>query len=70
MVIQAHAPTSNTEEAKFEEFYEDLQDRIEITPQKRCPFHYGGLECKSRMSRDTWSNSKFGLEYEMKQGKG
>ena len=24
--------------------------------QKRCPFHYRGLECKSRNSRDTWSN--------------
>ena len=24
--------------------------------QKRCPFHYGGLECLSRKSRDTWSN--------------
>ena len=24
--------------------------------QKRCPFHYRGLECKSRKSRDTWSN--------------
>ena len=28
---------------------------------KRCPFHYRGLECKSRKSRNTWSNSKFGL---------
>ena len=26
--------------------------------QKRCPFHYRGLECKSRMSRNTWSNRK------------
>ena len=25
---------------------------------KRCPFHYRGLECKSRKSRDTWSNKK------------
>ena len=24
--------------------------------QKRCPFHYRGLECKSKKSRDTWSN--------------
>ena len=24
--------------------------------QKRCPLHYRGLECKSRKSRDTWSN--------------
>ena len=26
--------------------------------QKRCPFHYRGLECKSRRSRNTWSNGK------------
>ena len=56
MVIQAYAPTSNTEEAEFEWFYEDLQDLLEITPQKRCPFHYKRLECKSRKSRNTWSN--------------
>ena len=29
--------------------------------QKRCHFHYRGLECKSRKSRDTWSTGKFGL---------
>ena len=59
-VIQAYAPTSNTEEGEVERFYEDLQDLLELTPQKRCPFHYRGLECKSRKSRDTWSNSKVG----------
>ena len=53
-VIQAYAPTSNAEEA--ERFYEDLQDLLELTPKKRCPFHYRGLECKSRKSRNTWSN--------------
>ena len=26
--------------------------------QKRCPFHYRGLECKSRKSRNTWSNRR------------
>ena len=55
MVIQAYAPTSNAEEAEVEEFYEDLQGLLVLTTKKR-PFHYRGLECKSRMSRDTWSN--------------
>ena len=55
-VIQVYAPTSNTEVAEVEWFYEDLQDLLELTPQKRCPFHYRGLECKSRKSRNTWSN--------------
>ena len=51
-VIQVYAPTSNTKEADVEWFYEDLQNLLELT-QKRCPFHYRGLECKSRKSRDT-----------------
>ena len=55
-VIQVYAPTRNAEETKVERFYEDLQDLLELTPKKRCPFHYRGLECKSRKSRNTWSN--------------
>ena len=55
-VIQVYAPTSNTEEAEVERFYEDLQDPLELTPKKICPFHSRGLECKSRKSRNTWSN--------------
>ena len=51
-VIQICAPTSNAEEAEVEQFYEDLQDLLEL----RCPFHYKGLECKSRKSRNTWSD--------------
>ena len=54
--IQVYALTSNAEEAEVEWFYEDLQDLLELTPQKSCPFHYRGLECKSRKSRKTWSN--------------
>ena len=34
MVIQAYAPTSNAEEDEVEWFYEDLQDLLELTPQK------------------------------------
>ena len=56
-VIQAYAPASNAEEAEVEWFYEDLQDLLELKP-KRCPFHYRGLECKSRKSRNTWSNKQ------------
>ena len=55
-VIQAYAPTSKAEEAEVEWFYEDLQDLLELIPKKRCPFHYRGLEYKSRKSRNTWSN--------------
>ena len=55
-MIQAYAPNSNAEKAEVERFCEDLQDLLEVTPKKRCPFHYRGLECKSRKSRNTWSN--------------
>ena len=55
-VIQVYALATNAEEAEVEWFYEDLQDLLELTPKKRCPFHYRGMECKSRKSRNTWSN--------------
>ena len=32
--IQVYAPTSNAEETEVERFYEDLQDLLEVTPQK------------------------------------
>ena len=43
ILIQVYAPNSNAEEAEVEWFYEDLQDLLELI-QKRCPFHYKGLE--------------------------
>ena len=68
-VIQIYAPSSNAEEVEVEGFYEDLQELLELTPKKRCPFHSRGLECKSRKSRNTWSNRHLALECGMKQGK-
>ena len=55
-VTQVYGPTSNAEEAGVEWFLEDLQDLFRTNTQKRCPFHYRGLECKSRKSRNTRSN--------------
>ena len=49
-------PTSNVEGAEVEWCYEDLQDLLELTPQKDVLFNIDGLECKNRKSRDTWSN--------------
>ena len=54
-VIQVCVPTSNTEEAEVERFYEEP---FRTNTQKRCPFHYRGLEHKSRKSRNTWSNGQ------------
>ena len=40
-VIQVYAPTSNTEEAEVERFYEDLQDLLELTSPKDILFIIG-----------------------------
>ena len=54
-VIQVYAPTVMLKKLKLNgsmKTYKTFWTNI----QKRCPFHYSGLECKSRISRDTWSN--------------
>ena len=56
-VIQVYAPTSNTEEAEIERFYEDLQDLLELTPKKDVLFIIG--DCNAKVgSQETpgWSN--------------
>ena len=45
-VIQVYAPTSNAEEAEVEEFYEDLQDHLELTPPKYILFIIGDWNAK------------------------
>ena len=45
-VIQVYAPTSNTEEAEVEQFYEDLQDLLELTPKKDVLFTIGDWNAK------------------------
>ena len=58
-VTQVYAPTTNPKEAEAEHFCEDLQDLPELTTRKkRCSFYHRVLECKSRKSRDTWSNTQ------------
>ena len=68
-VIQVYAPISNAKETEVVQFYEDLQFRPSRTnTKKRCPFHYRGLEGKSRKSRDTWNNRQICLGLENKAG--
>ena len=55
-VIQVYVPTTDAEVAEVGQFFEDLQDLLELPPKKRCHFHHRGLECENRMSKDTWSN--------------
>ena len=60
-IIQVYALTSNAEEAEVEWFYEDVQDLLELISPKRCPFNYMELQCKSRKSRNIWSNRQIWL---------
>ena len=69
-IIQVYALTSNAEEAEVEQFYEDLQDLLELTPQKDVLFIRGDWNAKVGSQETPRVTGKFGLEYGMKQGKG
>ena len=58
-VIPVYAPTSNAEEA--EEFYEDLYDLLQLTPQKDVLFITGGWNAKVGSQEITGVTGKFGL---------
>ena len=60
-VIQAYAPTSNTEEAELEWFYEDLQDLLELTPKKDVLFILGDWNAKVGSQETPGVTGKFGL---------
>ena len=60
-VIQVYAPTSNTEEAEAEWFYEDLQDLLELTPQKDVLFIIGDWNAKVGSHETPGITGKFGL---------
>ena len=61
-VIQAYAPTSNAEEAEVEWFYEDLQDLLELTPQKKdVLFIIGDWNAKVESQETPGVTGKFGL---------
>ena len=51
-VIQVYAPTSNAEEAEVERFYEDLQDLLELTPNKDVLFIIGDWNAKVGSQED------------------
>ena len=61
MVIQVYALTSNTEEAEVEQFYEDLQDLLELTPQKDILFIIGDWNVKVGSQETPGVTGKFGL---------
>ena len=69
-VIQVYAPTSTTEEAEVEQFYEDLQDRLELTPKKDVLFIIGDWNAKVGSQETPGVTGNLALEYRMKQDKG
>ena len=60
-VIQVYAPTTNAEEAETEQFYEDLQDLLELTPQKDALFIIGDWNAKVGSQEKPGVTGKFGL---------
>ena len=60
-VIQVYVPTSNTEEAEVERFYEDLQDLLELIPQKDVLFILGDWKAKVGSQETPGVTGKFGL---------
>ena len=67
-VIQLYAPTSNTEEAEIEQFYEDLQDFLELTPKKDVLFIIGDWKAKVGSQEMPGVTGKFGLGVQNESG--
>ena len=60
-VNQVYALTSNTEEAEVEQFYEDLQDLLELSPKKDVPFIIGDWNAKVGGQETPGVTGKFGF---------
>ena len=68
MVIQVYALTSNAEEAEVEQFYENLQDLLELTPKKDVLFIIGDRNAKVGSQGTPGVTGKFGLRVQNEAG--
>ena len=68
-VIQVYAPTSNAEEAEVKQFYEDLQDLLELIPKKDDLFIIGDWNAKVGRQKIPGVTGKFGLGVQNEAGK-
>ncbi|WP_426772655.1 hypothetical protein [Pseudomonas aeruginosa] len=68
-VIQVYALISNAEEAEVEQFYEDLQDLLELTPKKYVFFIIGDWDAKVGRQETPGVTGKFGLGMRNEAGK-
>ena len=60
-IIQVYAPSTNVKEAEVEQFYEDLQGLLELTPQKDILFITGDWNSKVGIQQIPGITGKFGL---------
>ena len=67
-VIQVYALTSNAEEAEFEQFYEERQDLLELTPKKDVLFIIGEWNAKVESQETPGVTGKFGLGVQNEAG--
>ena len=67
-VIQVCAPTSNAEEAKVEQFYEDIQELLELTPKKDVLFIIRDWNAKVGSQEIHGKTGKFGLGVQNEAG--
>ena len=67
-VIQVYAPTTNAEEAEAEQFYEDLQDLLELTAPKDVLFIIGDWNAKIGSQEIPGVTGKFGLGVQNEAG--
>ena len=68
-VIQVYAPTNNAEEPEVEQFYEDLQDLLELTSKKDVLFIIGDWNAKVGSQEVPGVTGKFGLGVQNEAGK-
>jgi len=68
-VIKVYAPTGNAEEAEVEQFYEDLQDLLELTPKKDVLFIIRDWNAKVGSQETPGVTGKFGLGIRNEAGK-
>ena len=67
-VIQVCSPIRNAEEAEVEQFYEDLQNLLELSTKKRCPFHHRDWNAKVGSEEIPGVTGKFGLRVQNETG--
>ena len=69
-VIQVYGPTTNAEEVEVDQFFEDLEDLLELTLKKYVLFIIGDWNAKAGSQEIPGVTGKFGLGVQRKQGKG